>query len=283
LHERIDRPPSGHARGERVVTAGHADDTLPETLRAELAGAVATLTLARPGKRNALSDETILGIERFFRSLDPRARAVVIDADGDHFCAGLDLTEMAELDTLAGIAHSRMWHRVFDLIENGSVPVIAALKGAVIGGGLELAAAAHIRVAEESAFYALPEGQRGLFVGGGGSVRIPRLVGVPAMTDMMLTGRRYTAAEGFALGFSQYVVPAGAARNTAMELAAKVATNAPQTNLAVLQVLPRIAQSNPAEGFVMESLMAAIAQGTDDAKSRMREFLAGRAAKVSDA
>ena len=259
------------------MTAGQRDSALPGTLRAEIAGSVAVLTLARPGKRNALSDETILGIEKFFLSLDRRVRAVVIDADGDHFCAGLDLTEMAELDTFAGIAHSRMWHRVFDLIENGSVPVIAVLKGAVIGGGLELAASAHIRVAEESAFYALPEGQRGLFVGGGGSVRVSRLVGLAVMMDMMLTGRRYHAAEGAAIGFSQYVVPAGAARETALELAGKVTANAPQTNLAVLQVLPRIAQSNPAEGFIMEALMAAIAQGTDDAKSRMREFLASRA------
>jgi enoyl-CoA hydratase/carnithine racemase len=255
-------------------------NALPETLRVEMAGSVAVLTLARPDKRNALSDETILGIEQFFLGLDAQVHAVVIDADGDHFCAGLDLTEMAERDTLAGIAHSRMWHRVFDLIENGTVPVICALKGAVIGGGLELAASAHIRVAEESAFYALPEGQRGLFVGGGGSVRVSRLVGVPVMMDMMLTGRRYHAAEGAALGFSQYVVPVGAARK-AMDQAEKMAANAPQTNLAVLQVLPRIAQSNPAEGFIMESLMAAIAQGTDDAKSRMREFLAGRAPKVT--
>jgi (methylthio)acryloyl-CoA hydratase len=255
---------------------------LPGTLRAEINGPVAVLYLARPDKRNALSDETILGVEQFFRTLGAQVRAVVLDADGDHFCAGLDLAEMAERDTLAGIAHSRMWHRVFDLVENGGVPVIAALKGAVIGGGLELAAAAHIRVAEESAFYALPEGQRGLFVGGGGSVRVSRLVGVAVMTDMMLTGRRYRADEGFALGFSQYIVPAGAARRTALDLAGRVAANASQTTLAVLQVLPRIAQSNPAEGFVMESLISAIAQGTEDAKSRMREFLAGRAAKVTE-
>jgi len=265
-----------------IITPSPSAGALPGTLRAEIKGSVAVLTLARPDKRNALSDETILGIERFFHALDAQVHAVVIDADGDHFCAGLDLNEMAERDTLAGIAHSRMWHRVFDLVENGGVPVIAALKGAVIGGGLELAASTHIRVADASVFYALPEGQRGLFVGGGGSVRIPRLVGVPAMTDMMLTGRKYNAEEGFALGFSQYVVPAGAASSTAMELAERVATNASQTNLAVLQVLPRIAQSNPAEGFVMESLISAIAQGTEDAKSRMREFLAGRAGKVSE-
>ncbi len=92
--------------------------------------------------------------------------------------------------------HSRMWHRAFHEIEFGRVPVVAALKGAVIGGGLELALSAHLRVAEASAFYALPEGQRGIFVGGGASVRLPRLIGVSRMRDMMLTGRVHDAESG---------------------------------------------------------------------------------------
>lgn len=256
--------------------------TLPDTLRCALADRVAVLTLARPEKRNALDDQTVLGLERFFTTLDPAVRAVVLDADGEHFCAGLDLGEMSERDTMAGIAHSRMWHRVFDTIESGTVPVIAVLKGAVVGGGLELAAAAHLRVAEESAFYALPEGQRGLFVGGGGSVRIPRLVGVPRMADMMLTGRRYDATEGAAAGFSQYVVPNGTGLDRALKLAERVADNPPQSNFAVLQALPRIAEANPREGYFLEALMAAIAQGTDDAKGRMRDFLEGRARRVTE-
>lgn len=255
---------------------------LPPTLRAEFQGPIAFLTLARPEKRNALSDETVLGIEQFFAGLDEAVRVVVLDADGDHFCAGLDLAEMQERDTLSGVAHSRMWHRVFDAIEHGRVPVVSVLKGAVVGGGLELAAATHIRVAEESAFYALPEGLRGLFVGGGGSVRVPQLIGVPRMMDMMLTGRRYDAAEGAAVGFSQYVVPDGSGRKTASALAEQIATLAPQTAFAVLQVLPRIAAAGEAEGYLMESLVAAIAQGTDDAKGRMREFLDGRGRKVTD-
>jgi enoyl-CoA hydratase/carnithine racemase len=255
---------------------------LPPTLRAERRGAVAVLTLARPAKRNALSDETILGIERFFTGLEPEVRAVVITADGDHFSAGLDLAEMGSRDTLSGVLHSRMWHRVFDLIESGSVPVVAALKGAVVGGGLELAAATHIRVAERSTFYALPEGQRGLFVGGGAAVRVPRLIGVARMVDLMLTGRRYDAEEGAAVGLSQYVVEDGSGLDTALELAERIAGNAPQTNFAVIQALPRIAEANPREGYLMESLMAAISQGTDDAKIRMHEFLEGRGSKVTD-
>ena len=113
---------------------------------------------------------------------------MVIHGIGDHFSSGLDLSELTEHDATEGLRHSQMWHRVFDRIQYSRVPVIAALKGAVIGGGLELACAAHIRVAEPSAYFALPEGQRGIFVGGGGSVRLPRLIGVARMTDMMLTG-----------------------------------------------------------------------------------------------
>lgn len=255
---------------------------LPITLQVERRDAVAVITLIRPEKRNALSDETILGLERFFATLDPDIRAVVLDAHGEHFSAGLDLAEMGERDTMAGVLHSRMWHRAFATIEDGPVPVVSVLKGAVVGGGLELAAATHIRVAEESAFYALPEGQRGLFVGGGASVRIPRLIGVPRMIDMMLTGRRYTATEGEGIGLSQYLVPPGTGLETALDLAARVAELPAQTVFAVLQALPRIARSGQDEAFFMESLTAALAQGTDDAKSRIIDFLEGRGRKVTD-
>lgn len=255
---------------------------LPSSLRARLVDRVAVLTLARPAKRNAMSDEMVLGIERFFTHLPAEAAAVVIAAEGDHFCAGLDLAEMGERDTIAGVQHSRMWHRVFELIELGPVPVVSALKGAVVGGGLELAVATHVRVAERSTFYALPEGQRGLFVGGGGSVRLPRLIGVARMTDLMLTGRRYDADEGAAAGITQYVVDDGTGFEFALGLARRISENAPQTNYAVVQALPRIAEANPREGYLMEAMMAAIAQGTDDAKLRMQAFLDGRAGKVTD-
>lgn len=264
------------------MSDGQSSGALPDVLRAERVDQVAVLTLARAAKRNALNDEMVGGIESFFARLDPEVKAVVLDADGDHFSAGLDLNEMTDRDVISGIEHSRNWHRIFEQIEFGRVPVVAALKGAVVGGGLELAATAHIRVAEESTFYALPEGQRGIFVGGGASVRVPRLIGTHRMIDMMLTGRRYEAAEGQSIGLSHYVVPSGTGRKTALELAQRIAGNAAQTNYAVVQALPRIAQANPREGFMMESLMAAIAQSTDDAKGRMRDFLDGRATKVTD-
>jgi enoyl-CoA hydratase/carnithine racemase len=150
----------------------------------------------------------------------------------------------------------------------------------VVGGGLELAATAHLRVAEASAFYGLPEGQRGIFVGGSGSARIPRLIGVSRMTDMMLTGRVFDAAEGQAAGLSNYLVGDGEGLARAMALAHKVATNAPLSNYAITQALPRIAEMAPAEGLFVESLMSAIAQGDEAAKTRVRDFLGKRAGKV---
>jgi enoyl-CoA hydratase/carnithine racemase len=173
-----------------------------------------------------------------------------------------------------------MWHAAFDAVQFGRVPVVAALHGAVVGGGLELASACHIRVAEDSAYFGLPEGQRGIFVGGGGSVRIPRLIGVSRMSDLMLTGRVYDADEGFNTGLVQYRVRDGEGLAKAVALAQRIATNAPMSNYAVMHALPRIADQSQSEGQFTESLMAAVAESTPDAQDRLRAFLEKRAGKV---
>src|SRR5664279_2217829 len=257
--------------------------TADQLLKVEISGPVLTVGLNRPAKRNALNDGIMLAIQDCFTDIPDGIRAVVIHGIGEHFSAGLDLSELRERDATEGLVHSQMWHRVFDRIQYCRVPVIAALQGAVIGGGLELACAAHIRVAEPSAYFALPEGQRGIFVGGGGSVRLPRLLGVARMTDMMLTGRVYSATEGASYGFAQYLTEDGRAYSRAMELAAKVASNAPLTNFAVLQALPMIAEANPQTGLLMESLMATVAQSDKEAKRRIRAFLDHKTAKVKPA
>lgn len=249
-------------------------------LQTETVGRVLTIGLNRPAKRNALNDAIILELEQAFASLADDIGAVVIHGIGDNFSAGLDLSELTERDATAGLMHSRMWHRAFDAIQHARVPVIAALKGAVIGGGLELACATHIRVAEPSAFYALPEGTRGIFVGGGASVRLPRLIGVARMADMMLTGRVYSAAEGMAVGISQYLTEDGGALTKAIALAERVAQNAPLTNYAVMQALPLIAEAAPQTGLLLESLMAGVAQSDQEAKRRIQDFLQRKAGKV---
>jgi (methylthio)acryloyl-CoA hydratase len=241
---------------------------------------VAVVRLCRPSKRNALNDGLILALRDTFQYLPREARAAVIHGEGDHFCAGLDLSELQERDAGEGIHHSRMWHVALEAIQSGPVPVVAALHGAVVGGGLELASACHIRVADESTFFALPEGTRGIFVGGGGSVRIPKLIGAARMMDMMLTGRVYNAVDGERIGLAQYLVPTGTALDKAMELATRIATNAPLTNYALMHALPRIAEQPADHGFFTEALMSSIAQAAPEAKERVRAFLEGRAAKV---
>ncbi len=253
---------------------------LPQSLAGTLRGELAILRLARPEKRNALDDTTVDGIETFFDSLPATVRAVVLHGEGEHFSAGLDLSELTIRNTAEAVHHSRNWHRVFERFEFGSVPVVAVLHGAVVGGGLELASACHVRVAERSAYYALPEGSRGIYVGGGGSVRIPRLIGVARMMDMMLTGRTYDAAEGQSIGLTQYLVDDGTGLDKGLELAARIAGNTQLTNYAIMHVLPRIADSDPAGGYLMESLMAAIASGDEEAQVRLRDFLEKRAPKV---
>jgi enoyl-CoA hydratase/carnithine racemase len=243
-------------------------------------GHVGRITLARPAKRNALSDELVAALHSAFITLPDHVRVVILAAEGDHFCAGLDLNELKERSVAEGILHSRRWHAAFEQIQFGSVPVVAVLHGAVVGGGLELASACHLRIAEESTFYGLPEGQRGLFLGGGGAARITRLMGVARVTDMMLTGRVYDAQDGLTAGLSQYVVPNGEGLAKAQALAERIAGNAPLSNYAVMQALPRIADQSQSDGLFTESLMAAIAQGDDGAKDRLQAFLQGRADKV---
>ena len=250
-------------------------------LRIETSGAVVHIRLNRPAKRNSVSDELLAQLHTTFVNLPREARAAIISGEGEHFCAGLDLSEVSERNISEGMQHSRAWHAAFDAVQFGPVPVVAVLHGAVVGGGLELAASVHLRVAESSAFYGLPEGTRGIFVGGGGSVRISRLIGLSRMTDMMLTGRVLDADEGQTIALSNYLVGPGEGLAKAFALAQKIATNAPLSNYAITQALPRIADLSASDGLFMESLISSIAQGDDAAKERIRAFLEKRAHKVS--
>ena len=254
---------------------------LPSSLKATRRGPVGHIRLTRVAKRNALDLDTVLGLETFFTKLPDDIRAVVLTGEGEHFSAGLDLSEVAEAhDPLEGVLHSRAWHRAFEAIQFGRTPVVTALHGAVVGGGLELTASTHIRVADRSTYYGLPEGSRGIFLGGGGSVRIARLVGVPCVQDLMLTGRTLNAEEGHAAGITQYLVETGEAEEKAFALAARAATNTATTNFAVLHALPRIFESDPTSGLLTESLMASIAETSPEARQRLKDFLEMRAAKV---
>lgn len=236
----------------------------------------------RVAKRNAINDELLLSLESVFTNIPEGIKCVIVSGAGDHFSAGLDLSELRERDIIEGLNHSRMWHRVLDKIQFGKVPVVAVLHGACVGGGLEIASACHIRVAEKSTFYALPEGQRGIFVGGGASVRLPKLIGMSRMADLMFTGRVVKAEEGEIMGFSQYVTENGNGLSKGIELANKISSNAEITNYALMHVLPKIVDSSHSDGLMMESLIATISSSSPEAKKRLGDFLEGRAKKVGE-
>ncbi len=245
-------------------------------LTVDITDNIATLTMNRPAKRNAICDALLGEIDGFFRAPPPQIKVAILTGAAGHFCAGLDLTEHVSRNAESTMRHSRQWQQVMDRIQFGGLPVISALFGAVIGGGLELATATHVRIAEPSVIFQLPEGQRGIFVGGGASVRVGRIIGADRMIEMMLTGRKYSSAEALALGLAHYAVDKGQALAKANELAANIAANAPLANYMMIHALSHIGDMSRADGLFTESLCAAIAQTSPDAVEGLNAYLQKR-------
>ena len=248
-----------------------------EMLKIEIEGDIAVLTMNRPDKRNAMCDALLDAIDGFFRKPPEGVKVVVLTGTAGHFCSGLDLSEHVSRDAEGTMHHSRGRHEVMQRIQFGGLPVVSAMFGAVIGGGLELASATHVRIAEPSTIFQLPEGRRGIFVGGGASVSVGRILGADRMTEMMLTGRKFNAEEGLALGLTHYSVGEGEALPLAMELARKIASNAPLSNYIMIQALSRIQDMPRNDGLFTESLCAAITQTSPDALEGLAAFLEKRA------
>ena len=206
-----------------------------------------TITLARPEKRNAVSDRLLAALEQALIATPEGTRAIVLAGDGAHFCAGLDLSEHQHREPFGVMQHSRGWHRIFDRIQNGGIPVVAAIQGAVIGGGLELATATHVRVAG--------------------------IIGAGRMCEMMLTGRILDAEEGQRLGLSHYLVGAGESLAKAQQLARRIAENAPMANWAMVSAISRIDNMASDDGLFVESLTAALTQTSPEVAERIGHFL----------
>ncbi|MCC0031671.1 MAG: crotonase/enoyl-CoA hydratase family protein [Brucellaceae bacterium] len=258
------------------------EDVTLTTLAMEIDGeGIATVRLNRPDKRNALDAGTIEQLVDLFSAL-PRSgvRAVVLCAAGDHFSAGLDLVEHHRQERSASdFMHVCLrWHEAFNKMEYSGVPVIAALKGAVVGGGLELASAAHIRVADRTTYFALPEGQRGLFTGGGATIRVADLVGKARMIDMMLTGRIYKDEEAVSVGLAQYLVDDSEAK--AFEIARAAAKNPPLSNFAICSAISHMQNMSALDAAYAESVVAGIVNTQPASRDRLEAFANKTAARV---
>jgi enoyl-CoA hydratase/carnithine racemase len=250
---------------------------MTDMLKVETDGAIATLTMTRPGKRNAMCEELLEGLNSFYSNVPEGVRVVILTGVEGHYCSGLDLSEHVHRSAEENLYHSRRWHGVMEKIQFGGTITVSAMFGAVIGGGMELAAATHVRIAEDSTIFQLPEGRRGIFVGGGATARVGRLLGADRMTEMMLTGRKYDADEGLALGLAHYSVGEGEALPLARKLAGKISRNAPLSNYLMVQSIARINDMSKADGLFTESLAAALSQTTPDAEEGLKAFLEKRA------
>lgn len=252
-----------------------------ESLLISVEDGIATVSLNRPAKRNALNADTIEQLITLFSAV-PRAgiRAVILRAEGPHFSAGLDLVEHHKQErSAADFMHvCHRWHEAFNKMEYGGVPIIAALKGAVVGGGLELASAAHIRVADDSTYFALPEGQRGLFTGGGATIRVADLVGKARMIDMMLTGRIYRGQEAIDVGLAQYLVEDSEAK--AREIAAAAADNPPLSNFGICSGISHMQNMSALDAAYAEAVLAGVINTQPASKDRLKAFAEKTAAKV---
>lgn len=253
-----------------------------KSLRVEMRGPVALVTLSRPERRNAIDEPTVEEIGRFFEKPPKGTKVIVLTGEGPHFCAGLDLDEHARLKRTP-VEFMRMcqrWHWAFDQMQFGGTPVIGALQGAVVGGGLEIAAACHTRVADETTFFALPEGQRAIFTGGGATVRVGRIIGASRMVDMMLAARTYDVKRSLDLGLCHEIVPKGQALERALEIAQAAAKHAPLSNYAMVTAISRINDMSTTDGLFAESLMAGIVQSGDEVAAGLAEFLEKRAKRL---
>lgn len=240
---------------------------------AEFEEAIYAIRLNRPEKRNAVNDRLLEDLEQAVAARPEGTRAIILSGEGEHFCAGQDLAEHQHREPFGVMLHSQSWHRIFARVERGGIPVVAALHGAVIGGGLELAAACHVRVAEPDTVYQLPEGRHGIFVGGGASVRVAKIIGAGRMCEMMLTGRILDADEGQRLGLSHYLVGPGEALDKARQLARRIAENAPMANWAMCSAIARIDKMSDDDGYFTESLTAALTQTSPEVAERIGQFL----------
>lgn len=246
----------------------------------QIEGDIALIGINRPNKRNAMRQDMFEQVGEYVAAAQRSAKVGILFGHGEHFSSGLDLGEHKARTPIDTMHDSRAQGAIMNRIEQGKIPWIAALSGATIGAGFELAAAAHLRVADASAFFALPEGRRGIYVGGGASVRVARLISTARMIDLMLTSRVLKADEALAANAVQYLVPAGDALKKAKELATSIAENSPVSNYAIINALPRIQDMGHDDGLFVESIMAALVQSSPEAQAGLADFLEKRARRL---
>jgi enoyl-CoA hydratase len=246
----------------------------------EKKGAIAYVTVNRPKVLNALNTPTWTDIRSAFEvaKADPSVHGLILTGAGDKaFIAGADISELAHVDAYEAEESSRFGQSVLDFIENLGKPVIAAVNGFALGGGCETAMACTIRIAAEHAKFGQPEVKLGLLPGGGGTQRLPRLVGKGRALQLILTGETISAQEAYRIGLVNEVVPSANLIERAEAILKQITANAPIAVKFSLEAANKGLETSQAEGFALEASYFGICAATEDKKEGTSAFLEKRA------
>jgi enoyl-CoA hydratase len=242
-------------------------------------GAIAYVTLNRPKVLNALNKTTWEDLEAAFEDAqrDAAVRGVILTGAGDKaFIAGADIGELTELTAVEAEKSSTFGQGVLDLIENLGKPVIAAVNGFALGGGCETAMACTIRIAAENAKFGQPEVKLGVIPGGGGTQRLPRLVGKGRALQLILSGEIISAQEAYRIGLVNEIVPAPDLITRAETILKQIFANAPLAVKYSLEAVNKGLETNQAEGLSLEASLFGLCAGTEDKKEGTQAFLQKR-------
>jgi len=253
-----------------------------ETIRVNNDGAAAVITLNRPDKRNAIStqlmDEVIAALGVAER--DAAIRAVILTGGNSYFAAGADLNEALQVKTAAqGMDYFKRWHRINHVIEELGKPVIAAIEGFCITGGLELALACDLRVAGEGSTFAITSSKIGTVAGAGGTQRLPRIVGVANALDILFAANPIDAQEAHRIGLINRLVPRGEALDAARAMVKVYEQRAPLSLALVKRAVHRGMQMDLASAIEFETFVVTTIYGTHDKQEGISAFLEKRTAQ----
>jgi enoyl-CoA hydratase len=247
---------------------------------------IATITINRPDKLNALNDATIAELDTAIGEVIARkdvGGAIVTGSGAKAFVAGADIGELATQGSLDGRLRAMVGQRIFSKFEQSPKPVIAAINGFALGGGLELALACHIRIASENAKMGLPEVKLGIGPGYGGTQRLPRLIGKGRALELMLTGVPVDAAEAHRIGLVNKVVPQAELIGAAEAMMKLMLANGPIALGFVIEAVNRGLDTTLEEGLVVEANHFGLIATTADMKEGMSAFLEKRPAAFKGA
>lgn len=246
------------------------------------ADGIALVTVNRPDKLNALNADTVRQLDSVLRSArdDDGVRVIILTGSGEKaFVAGADIAELSRMGSIDGVGVSRAGQATFRMMEAMPKPVIGAINGFALGGGLELALACHIRIASNRAKFGLPEVKLGIIPGYGGTVRLPRLVGRGRALELMLTGEMIDADEAYRIGLVNRVTEPGALLDNARELARKMIANGPIAIALALECVDRGMSTTIDDGQTLESSFFGLLASTEDMREGMTAFLEKRKAE----